>query len=118
VGDFSEFYRELNALVAKSGEIQLKVEADLDSDIVKIFGGRFTSLSRARNGLDDMAELSLTAAEHHPYWDLLSQCCQICSSVLGKWDGELTAEDLDEIRWSLRELDNACKKLEEKVRQR
>jgi len=115
MGDFAEFYGELNELAARFGRIRLKVEADLDSDTVRILGERSTPLSRARGGLDDVAELYLAAAEHHPYWNLLSQCCQICSAVLDRWDGELTAAELDEIRWSLRELDNACKKLEEGI---
>ncbi len=118
MGDFSAFYRELELLVAKFGDTQLRVEADLDSDTVKIFGARITALSRARNGLSDVAELSLSAAEHHPYWNLLSQCCQICSVALDRWNDELTAEQVDEIKWSIRELDGACKRLEAKIRQR
>ncbi len=115
MGDFSKFYKELELLITKFGDVKLKVETDLDSDTVKIFGERLTSLSRAKNGLSDVAELSLATAEHHPYWNLLSQCYQICSAVLDKWDDDLTADEIDEIRWSVLQLDAACKKLETKI---
>jgi hypothetical protein len=89
----------------------LKVEPDLKSQIIQIFGERVTSLGRAQNGLADASELAFTTAEHHPYWSLLYNACQIAKITLDKWESELTREELDEISWSIDELKNACQKI-------
>lgn len=115
--DFAEFYRQLSALVERFKGAGLKTEADLDSEIVKIFGGQLTALSRAKGGLDDVSELSLSEAEHHPYWNLLSMCCLISHIALYKWNDELTASEIDEMRWAISNLDSACTKLAERLQE-
>lgn len=114
---FSDFYNSLLDL-SKSFEeknLQLKIEPDLDANIVKIFGEKIDSISRAKTGLDDLAELAYTTAEHHPYWSLIYHSSQISKIALDKWDDDLTKEELDEIEWSVDELKNSCKKLKEKT---
>ncbi|GFN40482.1 MAG: conserved hypothetical protein [Marine Group I thaumarchaeote] len=114
---FSDFYNSLLDL-SKSFEeknLQLKIEPDLDANIVKIFGEKINSISRAKTGLDDLAELAYTTAEHHPYWSLIYHSSQISKITLDKWDDDLTKEELDEIEWSVDELKNSCKKLKEKT---
>ncbi|RDJ30905.1 MAG: hypothetical protein DWQ18_05190 [Crenarchaeota archaeon] len=109
---FSEFNKELEKLVesfSKKG-VQLKIEKS-DDDIIKIFGENINSLSRAQNGLEDVTELSYTTAEHHPYWNLLYHCTQISKNVLDKWNTNLNNDDLDEIRWSITEMQNSCDKI-------
>ena len=112
---FSDFYKSLLKLV-KSYEDQntmLKVEENLDSNIIRIYGEKINSLSRAKNGIEDVAELAYTVAEHHPYWGLLYNCTQIAKNALDKWDDNLSKDELDEIDWSIDELKNTCKKLKE-----
>lgn len=114
---FSDFYNSLLDL-SKSFEeknLQLKIEPDLDANIVKIFGEKIDSISRAKTGLEDLAELAYTTAEHHPYWSLIYHSSQISKIALDKWDDDLTKEELDEIEWSVDELKNSCKKLKEKT---
>lgn len=114
---FSDFYNSLLDL-SKSFEeknLQLKIEPDLDANIVKIFGEKIDSISRAKTGLDDLAELAYTTAEHHPYWSLIYHSSQISKITLDKWDDDLTKEELDEIEWSVDELKNNCKRLKEKT---
>ncbi|KAG2476207.1 MAG: hypothetical protein NPMRIOTA_20022 [Nitrosopumilales archaeon] len=114
---FSDFYNSLLDL-SKSFEeknLQLKIEPDLDANIVKIFGEKIDSISRAKTGLDDLAELAYTTAEHHPYWSLIYHSSQISKIALDKWDDDLTKEELDEIEWSVDELKNNCKRLKEKT---
>ncbi len=114
---FSEFYESLLEL-AKSYEAkntQLKIKRDLDADIVKIFGEKIDSLSMAKNGIEDVAELAYTTAEHHPFWNLLYQCSQISKTSLDKWNDEFSKEELDEISWSIAELKNTCEKLKERL---
>ncbi len=114
---FSDFYNSLLDL-SKSFEeknLQLKIEPDLDANIVKIFGEKIDSISRAKTGLEDLAELAYTTAEHHPYWSLIYHSSQISKIALDKWDDDLTKEELDEIEWSVDELKNNCKRLKEKT---
>jgi len=110
---FENFYHDLLEL-AKTYETQnipLKVEKDLENDIVKIFGEKITSLSRAKNGLNDVTELSYTTAEHHPYWNLLYNCSEIANSVLEKWKTTLSEEDISDIEWAMKELHQTLEKI-------
>ncbi len=114
--NFESFYTDLLAL-AKKYELQnvpLKIENDLENDIIKIFGEKITSLARARNGLNDVAELAYATAEHHPYWNLLYNCTEIASSVLEKWKGTLSADDLSDIDWAIKELKQSLEKIKNK----
>ena len=115
---FSDFYKSLLELVKTFEEknAMLKVEEDLALNIIRIFGDGADSVSRAKNGLEEVMELSYTIAEHHPYWGLLYNCSQISKSVLEKWNDELTEEDLSEIRWMISELENSCNKLKSKLK--
>lgn len=110
---FDDFYKELMALVKSytDQETMLKVEPDLESQIIRIFGERMTSLGRAKNGLADASELAFTTAEHHPYWNLLYNACQIAKITLDKWESDLSPEEINEISWSLDELKNTCQKI-------
>jgi len=111
--NFENFYRDLLDL-AKKYELQnvpLKIEKDLENDIVKIFGENIISLARAKNGLTDVTELAYTTAEHHPYWNLLYNCSEIANSVLEKWKESLSAEDFSDIDWAIKELDHSLEKI-------
>ncbi len=112
---FSDFYKSLLKLVKSYEEknTMLKVEENLESTIIRIYGEKTDSLSRAKNGIEDVAELAYTVAEHHPYWGLLYNCTQIAKIALDKWDDNLSKEECDEIDWSIDELKNTCKKLKE-----
>ena len=115
---FTDFYKSLLDLVKTFEEKNtiLKVEEDLALNIIRIFGEGIDSVSRAKNGLEEVVELSYTTAEHHPYWSLLYNFSQISKSILEKWNDELTEEDLSEIRWMISELENSCNKLKNKVK--
>lgn len=117
MSDFAEFHNELLELVKKyeKKNTQLKVEEDLESDFVKIFGEKISSLSKAKRGLDDVLELSYATAEHHPYWNLLFSSSQICQTILEKWNDDLSSEDIDEINWNIRELYTSIKKAQERL---
>ena len=112
---FEEVHRSLAELIKSFEEkkTQLKLETDLESNIIKIFGANIDSLSRAKNGLEDIAELANTATEHHPYWNLLYNCSQISRTVLEKWTDDLSNDELEEIEWSIKGLQYTCNKLKE-----
>ena len=54
-------------------QTQIKMESDLDYDSIKIFGEKMDSVTRAKLGVEDAAELAYTTAEHHPYWAVFIQ---------------------------------------------
>jgi len=110
--DFDNFHRDLIDLVKKyEHAIPLKVEEDLEHDIIKIFGAKITSLARAQNGLNDMTELAYTTAEHHPYWNLLYNCSEIGHTILDKWKKSLSSDDISDIEWALKEINQTLEKI-------
>lgn len=114
---FSEFYKSLLRL-AKSFEeknILVKIQPDLEANIIRIYGEKTDSLARAKGGLDELSELAYTTAEHHPYWCLIYNSSQISKLALEKWNDALTKDELDEILWCIDELKNTCIKLREKI---
>lgn len=113
MASFDDFFKSLQDLVdsySKQG-VMLKVDSCVDGGIIRIFGENSSSISRAKNGLEDVVELAYTTAEHHPYWNLLYHACQISKTVLDKWDDTLTQEDIGEISWSIDELKNTSDKI-------
>lgn len=107
---FDAFYIDLLALVKKHENIPLKVEKDLDANIIKIFGENITSLARSKNGLSDVIELAYATAEHHPYWNFLYHCSEISNIILEKWKNDLSNQDLGDIEWSIKELKQSLEK--------
>jgi hypothetical protein len=116
MADFKNFYHDLLEFTKKYEQqnIPLKIEKDLENDIIKIFGEKITSLSRAQNGLNDVTELAYTTAEHHPYWNLVYNCSEITNSVLEKWKGTLSEEDFSDIEWAIKEINQTLEKIKKK----
>src|SRR3989338_6457609 len=114
---FDAFYNDLLELVNKheKNNTPLKVEKDLEADIVKIFGENITALTRAKNGLNDVTELAYATSEHHPYWNLLYNCSEITNTILDKWISELSKKDISDIEWSIKELKQSLEKITEKI---
>ena len=119
MASFDDFYNSVMELAKSFGDqdTHLKIDYEKDSDLLKIFGEKITSLAKAKNGLEDVLELSYTTAEHHPFWNLLYHCSEISKTTLEKWSDHLTKEELDEINWSIDELKNSCAKLQEKLKE-
>jgi pterin-4a-carbinolamine dehydratase len=117
MASFDVFYNDLLELVNKheKNNTPLKVEKDLETNIVKVFGENVTALARAKNGSNDVAELAYATAEHHPYWNLLYNCSEITNIVLEKWKSELSKKDTSDIEWSLKELKQSLEKITEKI---
>lgn len=111
--DFIKFHDAISDLI-KSFEqknILVKMQSDLDSNTIKIYGERAGALERAKGGLEDVAELAYATAEHHPYWNLLYNGSQILKIVLDKWDETLTADEIKEINWYADEIKNSLNNL-------
>ncbi len=114
---FEDFYNDLVTLAEKyeKKNVSLKLEKDLENGIIKIFGEKITALARAKNGLNDVTELSYATAEHHPYWNILYNSSEIANSILEKWAGKLSKEDTDEIQWQIKEISQTLEKIKEKT---
>ena len=113
--NFEDFRQDLFDLVKKyHPDIPLKIEEDIENNIIKIFGSKMTSLARAQNGLNDMTELAYTTAEHHPYWNLLYNCSEIANTVLDKWKNSLSSDDFKDIDWALKEIHQTLEKIKDK----
>ncbi len=114
--DFENFYHDLLDFAKKyeNQNVPLKIEKDLENDIVKIFGEKISSLARAQNGLNDVTELAYTAAEHHPYWNLIYNCSEITNNVLEKWKFSLSEKDISDIEWAIQELNQTLEKIKKK----
>ena len=92
-------------------ETGIRIEHEPGSGIIRIFGYDATSLGIARKGVGDLLEHSHHTAEHHPFWALLYHCAEISETILSKWEDQLTADEMDEIDWSIRELKDACARI-------
>jgi len=114
---FENFYNDFLDLVGKyeKNNTPLKVEKDLENNIIKVFGENITSLEKAKNGLNDVTELALATAEHHPFWNLLYHSSEISVTVLEKWKSQLSQDDVDDIEWAIKELSQTLEKLKEKL---
>ena len=112
---FKSFFNELLTLVEKyeKKQVMIKVENEPDYEFVKIFGQKIDSILRAKTGLNDVSELAYTTAEHHPYWALLYNSSEISKTVLEKWNDTISPEEMNEIKWHIKEIENSCKKLED-----
>ena len=115
MASFKSFFDELLVLVEKyeKKQVMIKVENEPDYEFVKIFGEKIDSILRAKTGLNDVSELAYTTAEHHPYWALLYNSSEISKTVLEKWNDTISPEEMNEIKWHIKEIENSCKKLED-----
>jgi len=115
MSSFKLFFEELLVLLEKyeKKQVMIKVESEPDYEFIKIFGEKIDSILRAKTGLNDVSELAYTTAEHHPYWALLYNCSEISKTLLEKWNDKITSEEMNEIKWHIKEIENSCKKLED-----
>jgi len=93
-------------------DMGIKVLADTDSGIIRIYDQEADSLKRASSSLYDILELSYSSAEHHPYWALLYNATEILKRILDKWEAELSRDEIDDMAWRIDELSIALHKLE------
>lgn len=117
MSNFESFYKDLLELIAiyEKNNTPLKIEKDLENQIIKIFGDKITSISKAQNGLNDVSELAFATAEHHPFWNILYNCSEISNTILEKWNSDLSKKDVEDIKWAIKEMTHTLQKLKEKL---
>ena len=106
--DFSGFRESLLDLMRsfEKKNVLMKLNSDPESDIIRIYGEKSSGLTLAKTGLEEIEELALTTAEHHPYWGLLYNGSQILKIVLEKWNDAITEDEKKQILWYVNEIKN------------
>ena len=70
-----------------------------------------SEFTNAKIAINEILELSYSIAEHHPYWNLLYNTCEILNLTLEKWDDVLNESELKELEWRANEIKYTLKKL-------
>ena len=91
-------------------DVSARLVYDDDANMIKIYG-EGSYVKRASSGLADVQELAYTTAEHHPYWSILFHASEISKTVLGKWESELTPDEMSEMSWRCDEIKMALDRM-------
>jgi len=54
---------------------------------------------RAKNGLNEILELSYSTAEHHPYWNIINNTSEITKTTLDSWNENFSLDQIQEMLW-------------------
>jgi hypothetical protein len=92
--------------------VTLRVRSDSEAGMVRIYGESSDMLKRAISGLQEVAELAYTTAEHHPYWGIVYHAAEISKIALEKWNDELDSNELSELLWRVEEIKGALQRLQ------
>jgi hypothetical protein len=107
-------YEQIRSIVHKPNqdeEVCVKILADLERGVIKIYDQDSDSLKRAISGLYDVLELSYATAEHHPYWTMLYNATEILKTILDKWKSDFCQDEIDDMVWRVDELKTALNKV-------
>lgn len=97
----------------EKGNITAKVAVDPEAKLIKIYGEGSDYIKRASAALAEIQELAYTTAEHHPFWAILYHASELSKSVLDKWDGRLTNDQISEMAWRCDEIKMSLDRLAE-----
>ena len=102
---FEEILESIKSLDIIKNNEKIKIKSNKENRIVKIYESEFFGpLENAKEGLQDILELSYTTAEHHPYWGIIYHSSEIIKFSLDRWYGELKPEEIDEMIWRTEEI--------------
>ncbi len=107
-------YEQIRSMVHNSNqdeEMCVRVLADLEYGVIKIYDQDTNSLKRAILGLYDVLELSYATAEHHPYWTMLYNATEILKTILDKWESDFCKDEIDDMVWRVDKLRTALNKV-------
>lgn len=110
-----KLYEQIRSTVDRINQeehMDIKVVADTESGIIRIYHQDTDSLTRATSSLYDLLELSYSTAEHHPYWAFLYNATEILKTILDNWQADFSRDEIDDMAWRIDELSMALRKLE------
>ncbi|MFB5599374.1 MAG: hypothetical protein ACE5SW_04000 [Nitrososphaeraceae archaeon] len=104
--EFDTLNKRIDSLVneLKNDGIDIKVKSDYESCSLKLYTSNSDILEIARESLKDVLEFSYTAAEHHPYWNILYNSSEILNTILDKWDEYIDDDQVKEMLWRNNEV--------------
>jgi hypothetical protein len=117
VSEGSEYNKIYNAICSaianlKEEGIDVITKFDKDSRFIGIYSSDTSILKRAKNGLNEILELSYSTAEHHPYWNLIYNTSEIAKTTLDSWNENFSIDQIQEMHWRTDEIKNTLNKLE------
>lgn len=117
VSEGSEYNKIYNAICSaianlKEEGIDVITKFEKDSGFIGIYSSDTSILKRAKNGLNEILELSYSTAEHHPYWNLIYNTSEIAKTTLDSWNENFSIDQIQEMHWRNEEIKNTLDKLE------
>jgi hypothetical protein len=117
VSEGSEYNKVYNAICSaianlKEEGIDIITKFEKDSGFIGIYTSDTSILKRAKNGLNEILELSYSTAEHHPYWNLIYNTSEIAKTTLDSWNENFSIDQIQEMHWRNEEIKNTLNKLE------
>jgi len=117
VSEGSEYNKIYNAICSaianlKEEGIDIITKFEKDSGFIGIYTSETSILKRAKNGLNEILELSYSTAEHHPYWNLIYNTSEIAKTTLDSWNENFSLDQIQEMLWRNDEIKNTLNKLE------
>jgi len=117
VSEGSEYNKIYNAICSaianlKEEGIDVITKFEKDSGFIGIYTSDTSILKRAKNGLNEILELSYSTAEHHPYWNLIYNTSEIAKTTLDSWNENFSIDQIQEMHWRNEEIKNTLNKLE------
>ena len=117
ISEGSEYNKIYNAICSvitdlKEEGIDIKTKFDKESGFIGIYTSNTSLLKRAKNGLNEISELSYSTAEHHPYWNIIYNTSEIAKTTLDNWNENFSLDQIQEMLWRNDEIKNTLNRLE------
>src|ERR671921_656330 len=104
ISEDSEYNKICNAICSviadlKEEGIDINTKFDKESGFIGIYTSNTSILKKAKNGLNEILELSYSTAEHHPYWNIIYNTSEIAKTTLDNWDENFSHDQIQEMLW-------------------
>jgi hypothetical protein len=117
ISEISEYTKICNAICSviadlKEEGIDINTKFDKESGFIGIYTSNISILKKAKNGLNEILELSYSTAEHHPYWNIIYNTAEIARAILDTWNENFSLDQIQEMIWRNDEIKNTLNRLE------
>ena len=117
ISEGSEYNKICNAIRSviadlKEEGIDINTKFDKESGFIGIYTSNTSILKKAKNGLNEILELSYSTAEHHPYWNIIYNTSEIAKTTLDTWNENFSLDQIQEMLWRNDEIKNTLNKIE------
>lgn len=117
ISEISEYTKICNAICSviadlKEEGIDINTKFDKEYGFIGIYTSNTSILKKAKNGLNEILELSYSTAEHHPYWNIIYNTAEIARVILNTWNENFSLDQIQEMLWRNDEIKNTLNRLE------